>query len=91
MIYMEESKKILPVKLCRKCGEFKPLSNFTKDRNGYMKKCKQCVREEAREKYHADPEYREKQIARSKEWNESHKKICNQRSRDYYNTHKKKT
>ena len=46
-------------RVCRKCGQEKPLSEFPRDKScalGYKHTCKQCHREQCRKYYAANPE-----------------------------------
>lgn len=54
-------------KTCIRCGETKPLDGFLPNRAtkaGFYGKCRVCRAEEARERYWADPQERERQKAR---------------------------
>ena len=56
------------MKTCTKCGETKPLSEFSADdayKDGYQSHCKDCKRAYARERYAKN---RDRELARVKAW-----------------------
>ena len=58
------------MKTCTKCGETKPLSEFSADdayKDGYQSHCKACKNAYARARYAAN---RERELARAKAWHE---------------------
>ena len=58
------------MKTCTKCGETKPLSEFSADdayKDGYQSHCKDCKRAYARERYAKN---RDRELARVKAWHE---------------------
>ena len=58
------------MKTCTKCGETKPLSDFSADdayKDGYQSHCKACKNAYARARYAAN---RERELARVKAWHE---------------------
>lgn len=75
-------------KTCTKCGielpatteHFSPVKNV---KCGLRGKCKRCVAQEARERYHADPEKREKAKAASNAWRANNKDREKARIRRY--------
>ena len=61
------------MKVCNKCGEAKPLSDFYKEKSkkdGYRNDCKACVRARSKAHYEAN---REKVAARQKAYNEANR------------------
>ena len=55
-------------RVCRKCGQEKPLEEFVKNKNlalGYSYICKQCKAEQSRKRYAANPE---KVLERNRKW-----------------------
>ncbi len=65
-------KKLKELKFCVKCGEFKPVSEFYKDRkssDGLTTGCKACWRPYGHRYYLKN---RERLIAKAKSWQKSH-------------------
>lgn len=61
----------MPTKICRKCQQTLPLNAFGRRKtsyDGYRNICRQCHNTRSRERYHADPERRKKQISDSYLW-----------------------
>jgi hypothetical protein len=70
-------------KQCRLCGQVKPLEEFhraTTARDGHRGECKACFREQAAERYRADPS---KAIERARRWQADNRErhLRNQRAR----------
>ena len=64
------------MKICTRCGNEKPLSEFYKqsrNADGYEKRCKQCKRDYAKGRYDREtPEQRERRHAREKEYRKTY-------------------
>jgi NMD protein affecting ribosome stability and mRNA decay len=64
------TKPSLENKLCNKCKEIKPLTEFYKrsDNNAYRSDCKQCIKTKSSERWFNNPEFREKGKLRGRRW-----------------------
>lgn len=77
-------------RVCRKCGQEKPLSEFVKDKTralGYSYTCKHCKRQHAR-KYRADNH--EKVLERTHKWRFENPGKVREYSRKYYAENREK-
>jgi hypothetical protein len=74
-------------KLCRKCGEVKPITEFHKNKSKPRgnSQCKTCVSEQFKKKYRENPEIVIKRVA---EWASKNPEKKRARGRRYYNAHK---
>lgn len=82
-----EDRYLLATKICTKCGEEKPLSQFNKDKHhfdGFTSSCKKCRSEYAKE-YHK--QNAEKRIASYRAWASNNKEYVKSKTREYYEAH----
>ena len=78
-----------PIKMCSKCKEPKPLSEFYKNRiskDGLQHICKICDKQKVKKYYSKNPE---EILLRQKQHNSEHKDEINLKSRQYYSEHRK--
>lgn len=70
-------------RVCRKCGQEKPLEEFVKDKEcvlGHRHICKQCNEEQSRKRYAANPEKRREW---GRKWSAANPEKEREKSRKY--------
>jgi hypothetical protein len=101
---MEDEKTKDDLRVCRKCGEPKDLSQFGVNRrtqDGIQNFCKTCVQAKSKRQYYnanadrprrapklSDEELSRRNAARAKRWREEKGEVLNEEQRAYYESHK---
>jgi hypothetical protein len=76
-------------KICSKCNTEKQVTEFyaeKRTKDGFQSQCKECLNSAWRQKYRNNPEFREKERLRLKEWGKKNKeKVADSKRRHYEN------
>jgi len=74
-------------KVCTGCGRDLPLQFFYKRKaglGGHDSRCKECIAEYRKRRYHDVPEVREKVKARARKWQEDNPERASKIKKGYY-------